>query len=231
MINLANVDNTSDAYNIISTLTQTALDLKCPRNNQSFTGIVSIASNVMFDAAPQDITFSTSSAAPYTLQFAFDSKQDTLTATTPVGGTQLLFGSTLKALKPGTNISITNDSTSLTINGPAISGKQDTLTASTASGAQAVLTGTTIKCLKPGVGITLTSDTGTSITVDGPSNGGGVILLTNPLLNATSKKIKAIKAGTNISIVEDTTNDVLTLNNTYALPTAPTFSNISTPKL
>ena len=104
IVNLANVDNTSDATKIISTLTQTALDLKCPRDNPSFTRIVSIASNVMFDAAPQDITFSNSSAAPYTLQFAFDSKQDTLTATTPAGGTQLLFGSTLKALKPGTNI-------------------------------------------------------------------------------------------------------------------------------
>ena len=83
----------------------------------------------------------------------------------PASSTQLLDGTTLKALKAGTNITLTNDATSVTINGPVVSGFQNTLTAATASGAHPILNGTTIKCLKQGTGITMLSD-GTSVTIN-----------------------------------------------------------------
>lgn len=128
-------------------------------------GFVNFTSNVMFDAEPQDITF-LSSGAYYTLQSRFDLKQNLLTASTPASSTQLLVGTTLKALKAGTNITLTNDATSVTINGPVVSGFQNTLTASAPVGSHPILTGTTIKCLKTGTGITMVSD-GTSVTVSG----------------------------------------------------------------
>ena len=40
MVGLPNVDNTSDANKPISTATQSALDLKAPINNPTFTGTV-----------------------------------------------------------------------------------------------------------------------------------------------------------------------------------------------
>ena len=112
------------------------------------TGIVNFTSNVMFDAEPQDITFATTGVS-YTLQDRFNSKQDSLTASTPANSTQLLAGTTLKALKAGTNITLTNDSTSVTINGPSTLGFQSTLTGATATDAHPILSGTTIKFLKP----------------------------------------------------------------------------------
>ena len=108
------------------------------------TGIVNFTSNVMFDAEPQDITFKTTGVS-YTLQDRFNSKQDSLTASTPANSTQLLSGTTLKA---GTNITLTNDSTSVTINGPSTSGFQSTLTAEAPTGSHPILSGTTINCLK-----------------------------------------------------------------------------------
>ena len=129
------------------------------------TGIVNFTSNVMFDAEPQDITFATTGVS-YTLQGRFNSKQDSLTASTPANSTQLLSGTTLKALKAGTNITLTNDSTSVTINGPSTSGFQSTLTGATATDAHPILSGTTIKCLKSAGNLSLTSD-GTSITING----------------------------------------------------------------
>ena len=101
------------------------------------TGIVNFTSNVMFDAEPQDVTFATTGVS-YTLQDRFNSKQDSLTASTPANSTQLLVGTTLKAFKAGTNITLTNDSTSVTINGPSTSGFQSTLTGVTATDAHPI---------------------------------------------------------------------------------------------
>ena len=72
----------------------------------------------------------------------------------------------MKALKAGTNITLTNDSTSVTINGPSTSGFQSTLTAEAPTGSHPILSGTTIKCLKSAGNLSLTSD-GTSITING----------------------------------------------------------------
>ncbi len=89
------------------------------------TGITFLVSNVMLEAAPQDITFENSSGAPCTLQYACDSKEDSLTAATETGGTQLLLRTALKCIKHGANISFSFDGNRSTTDGPVTSGKQD----------------------------------------------------------------------------------------------------------
>jgi hypothetical protein len=126
------------------------------------TGIVTFSSSVVFDAEPPDITFASSSSSPYTLQFAFDSKQDSLTGATATGAPQLLLGTTYEYLEAGANITLSADGTSVT--GPSIATNQDVLTAATASGAHPTLFGTTIKCLMVGANVSSVSD-GTSVTL------------------------------------------------------------------
>ena len=47
MVNLSNVDNTSDLTKPISTATQTALNLKAPINNPTFTGTISVGGTLL----------------------------------------------------------------------------------------------------------------------------------------------------------------------------------------
>jgi hypothetical protein len=178
-------------------------------------GFVNFTSNVMFDAEPQDITF-LNSGAYYTLQSRFDLKQNLITALLPASSTQLLDGTTLKALKAGTNITLTTDETSVTINGPVVSGFQNTLTAAAPVGSHPILNATTIKCLKQGTNITMVSD-GTSVTINGPVVSGFQNTLTaatatdaQAILNATT--IKCLKPGTGITMTGDTTS--VTINGT-----------------
>ena len=181
------------------------------------TGIVNFTGLVMFDAEPQDITFLTNGAS-YTLQDAFNFKQNEITVYEPAGSTQLFSKDTvsgyMKALKAGTSISLTNDGTSVTINGPNVSGFQNTLTASAPVGSHPILNATTIKCLKQGTNISLVSD-GTSVTINGPTVSGFQNTLTagtatgaQAILNATT--IKCLKPGTGMTMTSDTTS--VTLN-------------------
>jgi hypothetical protein len=183
------------------------------------TGIVNFTGLVMFDAEPQDITFATNGAS-YTLQDAFDFKQNEIVAYVPAGSTQLFSKDTvsgyMKALKAGTNITLTNDGTSVTINGPIVSGFQNTLTAAAPVGSHPILNATTIKCLKQGTNITMVSD-GTSVTINGPVVSGFQNTLTaatatgaQAILNATT--IKCLKPGTGITMTGDTTS--VTINGT-----------------
>ena len=116
-------------------------------------GTLTTTGPIIFDGGVQDVTFN-DGGAPYTLQDAFDFKQNSIVAYTPAGSTQLFSADAtngyIKALKAGTNITLTNDSASVTINGPITSGFQSTLAAATATDAHAILNGTTIKCLKSG---------------------------------------------------------------------------------
>jgi hypothetical protein len=84
------------------------------------TGIVNFTGLVMFDAEPQDITFATNGAS-YTLQDAFDFKQNSITAYTPTSSTQLFLQGAdsgyMKALKAGAGITLSSDGTSVTVVG------------------------------------------------------------------------------------------------------------------
>ena len=173
------------------------------------TGIVNFTSNVMFDAEPQDITFATTGVS-YTLQDRFNSKQDSLTASAPANSTQLLSGTTLKALKAGTNITLTNDSTSVTINGPSTSGFQSTLTGATATDAHPILSGTTIKCLKSAGNLSLTSD-GTSITINGSNTytKAEVDNALNSKANLYSPNFTGVLGGSNISVSTEITSPLV----------------------
>ena len=186
------------------------------------TGIVNFTGLVMFDAEPQDITFLTNGAS-YTLQDAFDFKQNEIVVYEPAGSTQLFSKDTvsgyMKALKAGTSITLTNDGTSVTINGPNVSGFQNTLTASAPVGSHPILNATTIKCLKQGTNISLVSD-GTSVTINGPTVSGFQNTLTaatatgaQALLNAST--IKCLKPGTGITMTSDTTSVTINAIDSY----------------
>ena len=56
MVGLGNVDNTTDLAKPISTLTQTALDLKAPLANPIFTGTISGISKIMVGLGNVDNT-------------------------------------------------------------------------------------------------------------------------------------------------------------------------------
>ena len=169
---------------------------------------ISVNGSVWFDAAPQDIKFETTGTS-YTLQEAFDSKQDSLTAYTPASSTQLLIGTSLKALKAGTNITLANDPTSVTINGPVISDKQDTLTAATAAGTHPILSGTTFKCLKSAGNLSLTSDA-TSITLTG---GSTIPILTTSKIIASSGALQSGSAWTGIIASNTAGQEIFYTNN------------------
>ena len=77
--------------------------------------------NVMFNGGVENLTFNDNGGAPYTLQDAFDFKQNSITAYTPTSSTQLFSQGAdsgyMKALKAGTGITLSADGTSVTVNG------------------------------------------------------------------------------------------------------------------
>jgi hypothetical protein len=108
----------NDAKHFITTGTN-SLAIRCKTDGLealtvSNSGVVSIASNLALQAEPQGITFKSDSASPYTMQSLFNNNQNSLTGLT--GGEQLLTGSSVKCIKAGTNINLSSDPTSLTIN-------------------------------------------------------------------------------------------------------------------
>jgi uncharacterized protein (TIGR02145 family) len=74
MVGLGNVDNTSDAGKPISTVTQTALDLKAPINNPTFTGTVGGISKTMVGLGNVDNTSDAGKSISTATQTALDNK-------------------------------------------------------------------------------------------------------------------------------------------------------------
>ena len=74
MVDLGNVDNTSDAGKPISTATQTALDLKAPINNPTFTGTVGGISKTMVGLGNVDNTSDAGKSISTATQTALDNK-------------------------------------------------------------------------------------------------------------------------------------------------------------
>lgn len=74
-VGLANVDNTSDLSKPISTATQTALDLKAPIANPTFTGTVSGISKAMVGLGNVDNTSDANKPVSTATQTALDGKQ------------------------------------------------------------------------------------------------------------------------------------------------------------
>ena len=73
-VGLANVDNTSDANKPISAATQTALDLKAPLNNPTFTGTVGGITKSMVGLGNLDNTSDANKPVSTAVQTALDSK-------------------------------------------------------------------------------------------------------------------------------------------------------------
>ena len=73
-VGLANVDNTSDASKPVSSATQTALDLKAPINNPTFTGTVSGVTKAMVELGNVDNTSDADKPVSSATQTALDLK-------------------------------------------------------------------------------------------------------------------------------------------------------------
>ncbi len=74
MVNLANVDNTSDVNKVVSTATQTALNLKAPLASPIFTGAVGGITKALVNLANVDNTSDANKIAGTAIQQALDLK-------------------------------------------------------------------------------------------------------------------------------------------------------------
>jgi hypothetical protein len=83
-LELGNVDNTSDADKPVSTLTQTALNLKANLASPTFTGTVGGITKTMVGLANVDNTTDLNKPISTATQDALDDKQDAATAVTSV---------------------------------------------------------------------------------------------------------------------------------------------------
>jgi hypothetical protein len=86
-VSLANVDNTSDANKPISTATQTALDLKAPLANPTFTGTVSGVTKAMVSLGNVDNTSDANKPVSTATQTALNAKADATSPTINTGAT------------------------------------------------------------------------------------------------------------------------------------------------
>ena len=64
--------------------------------------------------------------------------------------------------------------------------------------------------LKAGRDATITADWD-ALTISGLGHGGGALGGITRLINETSKNVKALKAGTGITLVDDTAYDAITI--------------------
>ena len=100
-VGLGNVDNTSDASKPVSTAAQTALDLKAPLANPTFTGTVSGITKTMVGLGSVDNTADTAKPVSTAQQTALDLKAN-------------LSGATFTGAVSGTSLTLSGD---LTVNG------------------------------------------------------------------------------------------------------------------
>jgi hypothetical protein len=112
-VGLANVENTSDANKIISTGTQTALNLKAPINSPTFTGIVTLPTGsiaVTQTTADNSTKLATTAYADAAVGAAVTGKQNTLTNSSGLAG----------ALNDETGTGLAVFATSPTLTSPAL---------------------------------------------------------------------------------------------------------------
>ncbi|NDD54151.1 hypothetical protein EBZ39_09790 [bacterium] len=178
-IGLGNVDNTSDAGKPISTATQSALDLKAPLANPTFTGTVGGISKSMVGLGNVDNTSDASKPVSTAVQAALDAK-----SATTHGHGNLTSGGSIGTTSGQIVVTTTGGvlTTAATISAGSVNGLANIAT----TGSAADLTDTLLASRLPASGVS--AGTYTSVTVDttgrvtagsNPSSGGkslGLIL-------------------------------------------------------
>ena len=179
-VGLANVDNTSDASKPVSTATQTALDLKAPLANPTFTGTVAGVTKAHVGLGNVDNTADASKPVSTATQTALDAKLALAGGT--MTGALTLSGAPTSDLHAATKLYVDNVTAGINFH-------ESVHVASTVNSAVIYNNGTN------GVGATLTADTNRAIsTLDGESVAVGERIL---MKNQTDAKQNGIYVLTN----------------------------------
>jgi hypothetical protein len=179
-VGLANVDNTSDANKPVSTATQTALDLKAPLANPTFTGTVAGVTKAHVGLGSVDNTADADKPVSSATQTALDAKLALAGGT--MTGALTLSGAPTSDLHAATKLYVDNVTAGINFH-------ESVHVASTVNSGVIYNNGTA------GVGATLTADTNRSIsTLDGESVVVGERIL---MKNQTDAKQNGIYVLTN----------------------------------